>query len=173
MAKNNKSFEILYNESERLNNLSIDEDKVFVFDKRTGDYIPVGAFVPEESKEIVKKIKTLRENELAFVMAYQKPILECISSLTPHEVKLLFFLAAKCSYGNKVYDMGYTQIAKEARMSKDTITKAMQKLKSEKLIHAKPFKNRYIYTVNPSIFWRGSHYAVKDTMNLFVDKDVT
>lgn len=171
MERHNKSFEILYNESERLSNISVEEDKVFVLDKVSGEYIPVGAFVPEEAKEIVKKIKKLKDNDLSFVMGYQKPILECIKNLTPHEVKLLFFLASYCSYGNKVYDMGYTQIAKEARMSKDTVAKSMKALKSSNLIHAKPFKNRYVYTINPSIFWRGSHYAVKDTMNLFLDRD--
>jgi len=150
-----RAYHILYNQLERLKNLTVTADTLYFMDKTTGEFIPVAKLVGEDADRIAKKIRNGKRDGLTFISMHQDPINDILKNLTGSSVKILLYIASRTKFENFAFDISYRKMAEALGMSVKTVTFSMKELKAFGVIATSGKRGKLIYHVNPGIFWKG------------------
>lgn len=165
-----RAYHILYNQLERLKNMSVTADTLYFMDKVTGELIPVAKLVGEDADRIAKKIRNGKRDGLTFISMHQDPINDILKNLTGSSVKILLYVASRTKFENYAFDISYRKIAEALGMSVKTVTFSMKELKGFGAIATSGKRGKLIYHVNPGIFWKGHISLCKGRLVDFEEK---
>lgn len=169
MAKNSLkyTYHVIYNQIDKIKNLDVDHDTLYVKDKSTGEFIPAVDIVPEDVDNVVRKLKSSKGGGLSFVVTFQNHISSVLKDLNGSSVKVLTYLVGNMKYDNLVFGITYRDIADDISMSVKTVTLAMKDLDESGLVKRTGRKGSFVYNINPAFAWKGNFYKIKEKMELF------
>jgi biotin operon repressor len=161
-----KVYSILQTELERLDNVDITPEKVFVANDE-GELIPVMELYSEEAGRIIESIKKSRSKTLSFVSVWQQSQVELAKYLSGSSLKVLLYLISKMKYENLVFDVTQRLISEELGMSSRTVIRSLQELEEVGVIAHTNKKNGRIYRINPAYACKGSFMKIRYAMSIF------
>ena len=168
MKERKNILEILYNAFDRLSDEDLVIDKFYI--EQDGEMIHVANLLNERYREIFDNIKKLNKTKLKFNVTYQDALLKMMHELSASSIKVLVYLMSQMKYRNCVFGFKYTDLIDNYGMSYSTITKAMNELKEKKYIKVDGKRTNLVYHITPAVCWKGSVYAMKDKLKMFVDE---
>jgi DNA-binding transcriptional regulator YhcF (GntR family) len=160
----------MYNQLERLKNMDVTPDVLFFKHKSTGDLIPVAEIISEDAERIAKKIRSGRRGGLTFISLHQDCIIDVLKSVSGSSVKILMYIASKTKFENYAFGITYRDLASDLGMSVKTVTLSMKELKDYGAIVISGKRGKYVYHVNPALFWKGHISQAKERLTEFEEK---
>jgi hypothetical protein len=171
MAKTLKNaYHIMYNQLERLKNMDVTADVLYFKNKVTGDLIPVAKIIPEDANRIAKKLRSGRRDGLTFITMHQDPIIDIVKNLSGSALKIVMYIASKTKFENYAFDITYRKVSADLGMSVKTVTLCMKELKEFGAIAATGKRGKYIYHINPALFWKGHISQAQEKLVEFEEK---
>lgn len=160
-------YEVLHNELEQLSEESLNTNKFFVADKKTGELIPVMEEIPLSELKKLNGIKRKLSKLKKFYMIYQESEFRLAQVLSGNSLKVLCMMRALMKFGNLVKDLTYEDISSHLKISSRSVIRAMIELEGLNIIKIMGRGKKRTYKVNPSMAWKGKFQNLKGEMGEF------
>jgi len=150
-------YDYLIAEAERFDRLR-DKDKDLYFrNPNTGEFVKVALAYHKEVEDLSNKLFHRRKTRFFVTFNETMDLEDCMTKM---ELRVVRYLARRMGYDNEISGIGYNEMQGDLGSQFRYVKGAIDGLISRNVLKFKVVKNRRVYMLNPSFYYKGNMLGI-------------